>query len=191
MFQVLVASSSSAAVTRSPPANRLRCFLTSKRGSIILQKVICKPPERLSTTLWNYRRASSYSLSSLLSAENGGSLSSRRVPPTPYLAVHNVMTFSSLSPSDIQKRLDDFQELFVEARLCIEDVNDSAGTKYFEEDLEEATRAVEEAVKAFTDLVDSIDDVEEKNSLLRSNGLKVEQLKGELKMALDAGGDHH
>ena len=99
--------------------------------------------------------------------------------------------FSTMSPSDIQKRLDDFQELFVEARLCIEDVNDSAGTKYFEEDLEEATRAVDEAVQAFTDLVDSIEDVNEKNSVLRSNGLKVEQLKGELKMALDAGGDHH
>ena len=96
-----------------------------------------------------------------------------------------------MSPSDVQKRLDEFQDLFVEARLCIEDVNDSAGTKYFEEDLEEATRAVDEAVQAFTDLVDSIEDVNEKNNVLRSNGLKVEQLKGELKMALDAGGDHH
>lgn len=105
--------------------------------------------------------------------------------------IGSVSLFSAMSPSDVQKRLDEFQDLFVEARLCIEDVNDSAGTKYFEEDLEEATRAVDEAVQAFTDLVDSIEDINEKNNVLRSNGLKVEQLKGELKMALDAGGDHH
>ena len=105
--------------------------------------------------------------------------------------IGSVSLFSAMSPSDVQKRLDEFQDLFVEARLCIEDVNDSAGTKYFEEDLEEATRAVDEAVQAFTDLVDSIEDINEKNNVLRSNGLKVGQLKGELKMALDAGGDHH
>ena len=98
--------------------------------------------------------------------------------------------FSSLSEGDIRKRLDEFQDLFVEARLCIEDVNESAGTKYFDDDAEEAQRAVDEAVAAFTKLIDDIESADEKNKILRGNGLKVEQLKGELELALKGGHDH-
>ena len=92
--------------------------------------------------------------------------------------------------SDVQKRLDEFQDLFVEARLCIEDATDSAGTKYFEEDAEAAMEAVKEAVDCFEQIVNGIEDVDEKNRILRSNGLKVEQLKGELEMMLHGGNDH-
>lgn len=107
---------------------------------------------------------------------------------------HNrALTTSSsapLSPTDIQKRLDAFQDLFVEARLCIEDATDSAGTTYYEEDATSATEAVNEAVQVFEELINDIDNEDEKNRVLRSQGLKVEQLKGELEMAL-RGGDHH
>lgn len=98
--------------------------------------------------------------------------------------------FSS-SADDIKKTLDEFQDLFVEARLCIEDVQDSVGTTYYEEDAEAAQEAVDEAVTAFETLVEGIEDVDEKNRVLRGNGLKVEQLKGELEMALKGGHDHH
>lgn len=87
----------------------------------------------------------------------------------------------------IKKRLDDFQDLFVEARLCIEDVNESAGTKYFDEDAKTAQEAVQTAVDAFAQLIADIDDPNEKNRVLRGNGLKVEQLKGELDLALKGG----
>jgi hypothetical protein len=91
--------------------------------------------------------------------------------------------------SEIHKRLDGFQELFVEARLCIEDLADSAETVYFDEDAEAARQAVDAAVREFDRLLDDLVDKDQKNKILRSNGLKVEQLKGELKMAL--GGGHH
>ena len=97
--------------------------------------------------------------------------------------------FSS-SAANVQKRLDEFQDLFVEARLCIEDANDSAGTKYFEEDAQAAMDAVQEAVDFFEKLVNDVEDKDEKNRILRSNGLKVEQLKGELEMMLHGGNDH-
>lgn len=80
--------------------------------------------------------------------------------------------------------------MFVEARLCIEDVNESAGTKYFDDDAEEAQRAVDEAVQTFEKLINDIGDIDEKNRVLRGNGLKVEQLKGELELALKGGHDH-
>jgi hypothetical protein len=99
-------------------------------------------------------------------------------------------SFASLTETDIKKRLDGFQDLFVEARLCIEDVTESEGTKYFDEDAEAAQEAVQEAVDAFNKLVAEIEDPNEKNRVLRGNGLKVEQLKGELDLALKGGHDH-
>jgi uncharacterized protein (DUF2164 family) len=100
-------------------------------------------------------------------------------------------TFATLTEQEIQKRLDDFQELFVEARLSIEDATDSLGTTYYEEDADAAIEAVDEAVAAFEQLINDIEDEKEKNRILRGNGLKVEQLKGELEMALKGGDDHH
>lgn len=95
-----------------------------------------------------------------------------------------------MSDKDLNKRLDAFQELFVEARLTIEDCNDAANTKYFDEEADTAKEAVEEAVKEFQTLIGDLDDEDQKTRVLRGNGLKVEQLKGELEMALN-GGHHH
>lgn len=86
--------------------------------------------------------------------------------------------------------MDEFQDLFVEARLCIEDVTESEGTKYFDDDAEAAQEAVQAAVDAFEQLIQDIEDPNEKNRVLRGNGLKVEQLKGELDLALKGGHDH-
>jgi len=99
-------------------------------------------------------------------------------------------TTSTLSELEIKKRLDEFQDLFVEARLCIEDLVESEGTKYFDEDAEAAQEAVSQAVQVFEQLIDDITNIEEKNRILRGNGLKVEQLKGELALALQGGHDH-
>jgi hypothetical protein len=91
-------------------------------------------------------------------------------------------------PDDqLNKRLDTFQELFVEARMCIEDAVDSAETTYFDEDAEAATESVAAAVDEFNKILDDIEDADQKNRVLRSNGLKVEQLKGELQMAIKGG----
>ena len=51
---------------------------------------------------------------------------------------------------------------------------------YFIGQIEAAQEAVDEAVGAFTKIIDDIEDLDEKNRILRGNGLKVEQLKGEL-----------
>ena len=61
----------------------------------------------------------------------------------------------------------------MEARLCIEDVVESAGTKYFDEDATAASDAVDEAVAAFETLIEDVESADEKNKLLRGNGLKV------------------
>ena len=96
----------------------------------------------------------------------------------------------SLCPKQIQVRLNGFQDLFVEARMCIDDVKDSLGTVYFEDDADDAREAVEAAINHFEALLEEITDIDEKNKVLRSNGLKVEQLKGELELTLSGGHDH-
>jgi hypothetical protein len=90
-----------------------------------------------------------------------------------------------LSDDEYRKKLDDFQSLFVEARLCIEDAQDSLDTKYYDEDAEDAQLAVNLAITAFKDLSASLDE-ERQRSLMGGNGLKVEQLKGELTLLLDS-----
>jgi len=97
----------------------------------------------------------------------------------------------SLLSCTIDHPPDEFQDQFVEARLCIEDAQESQETTYFAEDLDAAQEAVDEAVSAFESVVNDIKDKDQKNSVLRSNGLKVEQLKGELQMIIDGHGHHH
>ena len=96
--------------------------------------------------------------------------------------------FFSIMPDDeLNKRVQTFQDLFVEARMCLEDVTDSAETTYFDEDAEAATEAVTEAVNEFNGIINDLTDEDQKTRVLRSNGLKVEQLKGELEMAIKGG----
>lgn len=102
----------------------------------------------------------------------------------------NIRFFAAMADKDLNKRLDVFQDLFVEARLSIEDCNDAAETTYFDEEADAAKEAVDEAVQSFQALINDLDDADQKNRVLRGNGLKVEQLKGELQMALN-GGHHH
>ena len=92
-----------------------------------------------------------------------------------------------MDSEELREKLNKFQDLFVEARLCIEDARDSADTTDFDEEAELAKDAVDEAISAFNKLVSELDDLDQKNSVLRSNGLKAEQLKGELQLVLTGG----
>jgi len=101
---------------------------------------------------------------------------------------HHRTFATTLMPEDeIKQRLEEFQEFFVEARYCIEDCTDAADSTYFDEEAQSAQEAVDKAVASFESLINDIQDVDQKNGILRSNGLKVEQLKGELQMALNGG----
>jgi hypothetical protein len=95
--------------------------------------------------------------------------------------------FSTMPEDELNKRVQTFQDLFVEARMCLEDVTDSAETTYFDEDAEAAMEAVKAAVDEFDNILNDIKDADQKTRLMRSNGLKVEQLKGELEMAIKGG----
>lgn len=85
----------------------------------------------------------------------------------------------ALSAEEVRVQLLEFQDLFVEARLCMQDTQDSLDTTYFEEDLADAKVAVQAAVDAYDQLMSEMEG-EEKGAIDRANGMKVKQLKEEL-----------
>jgi len=103
--------------------------------------------------------------------------------PPPPLTLTRFFSSSAGIDTATQKRLDEFQDLFVEARECIGDTVESTDSVYFDEDAEEAMAAVNVAVAAFDAIIADLDEAT-RGEVMRANGLKVEQLKGELEMAL-------
>jgi hypothetical protein len=103
--------------------------------------------------------------------------------------------FSTLTDDIIRRRLDTFNDLFVVARDAMEDLLDSKFDKNDDDDEDDddelvqnvafAKEAVNTAVNEFNNLLNDLNDnVEQKNRVLRSHGLKVKQLEGELAMIL-------
>jgi len=87
------------------------------------------------------------------------------------------------SQKQVRDAMNDFQDLFVEARLSIEDVQESLDTTYFEEELGVAKDAVRTALEAFDSVAELLkDDVDQLNEFKRANIMKVKQLQEELKM---------
>lgn len=86
----------------------------------------------------------------------------------------------SLSADVLRARLNEFQDLFVEARLCIEDATESLETTYFEADLAEAKTNVDAAVDAYKALLAEADE-NQRGEIDRANGMKVKQLEAEFK----------
>ncbi|OLQ14488.1 hypothetical protein AK812_SmicGene1426 [Symbiodinium microadriaticum] len=78
----------------------------------------------------------------------------------------------------LQKRLQSFQDLFAEARLCLDDARESEGTTYFKDDIKEAEEAVDNATKAYEDLLSELDEGR-KREFEDANSLKVKSLKEE------------
>jgi hypothetical protein len=76
--------------------------------------------------------------------------------------------------------VDRINELFAEAREEIENAKEDAETVYFNESAEEAKAAVEEVLGAWGGLLEGLGE-EERAKMVRSMGLKMEQLKAELK----------
>ncbi|KAF3326930.1 hypothetical protein FCM35_KLT08560 [Carex littledalei] len=82
-------------------------------------------------------------------------------------------------PFDYSKEIDEINIKFAEAREEIEAAMDSKETVYFNEEAECAKNAVKEVLDLLQKLLEKLTD-EEKGAVMRSMGLKMEQLKAEL-----------
>lgn len=84
------------------------------------------------------------------------------------------------SAEEVRREVDRINSLFAEAREEIELAGESKETVYFNEEASVAREAVEEVISSYKALLGRLGD-EERGVLQRSMGLKMEQLKGELK----------
>lgn len=121
----------------------------------------------------------------------------RDIPPTPpALQPHRDFTASSLSasgatlsPEDMKRRVDDINDSFTEAREEIEAAMEAVGTTYFNEEAEYAQEVTERTLAMYYELCDELSE-EERGKLQRAMGMKMEQLKAELKQIDHAHDDH-
>mmetsp|Transcript_2974 Transcript_2974/g.4150 ORF Transcript_2974/g.4150 Transcript_2974/m.4150 type:complete len:142 (-) Transcript_2974:10-435(-) len=107
-----------------------------------------------------------------------------------FMALSSERVFSSTkfnSETLIRKKMEEFNDLFVEARDEIEYANESQEMTYFNDEVEAAKLAVKNATDCFEELLKGVEE-KEKQALMRANGLKVEQLKQELEQLL---AEHH
>ena len=97
---------------------------------------------------------------------------------------------TTLTDEELASEMQEFQNLFVEARLCVEDARESLDTTYYEEDLEVAKEATEAATSAFKAILSKLDS-ERADALKRGNGMKVAQLEAELAEVAEHYKDDH
>ena len=94
-----------------------------------------------------------------------------------------------LTPEEIKTKSDDIQDAFAEAREEIEAAMEATGTTYFNEEAEYARECVEKVLGEYYALCDALPEGD-RAAFQRANGMKMEQLKAELKQIDHAHDDH-
>ena len=123
-----------------------------------------------------------------------------RQPPPPMIArkilhIRKHKFSTAMSENEIQRRLDIFQDLYVVARDCMEDLVQAESDEDLDEDDDDndlffqqvifVQESIQAATKEFNGLMDDLKDNEERtNQIMRSHGFKVKRLEIELSMLL-------
>ena len=102
----------------------------------------------------------------------------------PFTSSSSSSSSASSSPTagggeTLDARLDAVNRLFSSAREDLEDAQEDEGTVHFEESYNNAYKGVRDTLQAFDEVLVSLDE-EQRGSVRRSMGLKMEQLKAEL-----------
>merc|ERR1740130_919944 len=82
---------------------------------------------------------------------------------------------------DLRRHMLEFQDLFAEARMGIEDATESLDTKYFDDDVDDAKLGVEATKKAYDELLAMSSDGEAEK-IRNANAPKMRQLQAEFDM---------
>ncbi|KAK8939821.1 hypothetical protein KSP40_PGU020687 [Platanthera guangdongensis] len=98
--------------------------------------------------------------------------------------LHSLRGFCSHRPIEYGREVDEINLKFAEAREEIDAALESKDTVYFDEEAECAREAVKYVLNLFADLLERLPE-RDKSAVQRSMGLKMEQLKAELKQLED------
>jgi len=92
--------------------------------------------------------------------------------------LRNLVCSSTPTADQVAEELGD---LYVEAREFMEDAEESIGTVYFEDDMNDAKEAIEELLARFDQAKQELT-AAEANQLVQMVGLKMEELKSRLEV---------
>ena len=91
---------------------------------------------------------------------------------------------ASRSP-ELEEQLEQLNDEFAEARDLLSDAEESIGTTYFEDDLEDAKVAVEQVFERYDAMRTALPE-DEVMDLQRSIGLKIEELRGRYSLLIQS-----
>jgi hypothetical protein len=112
-------------------------------------------------------------------------LSGSGAVPTPSASAAKSVVFAVTavrklaSETKKSQSIDDVQGLFAEARLLLQDANESKGSVYFSEDFEDAKIAVQDTLDAYKAIVEASPTPEARESIRNANDPKFRQLAEE------------
>lgn len=112
--------------------------------------------------------------------------------PAVYAGARCSSSSSIMESPEVRERMTEFQEAFAEARLLIAECEESAGTVYFSEDLEDATEQTKATMAHWDNLRALFQERKETaalEQLRKEYEVKLKQLELELERARDAA-DH-
>ena len=96
---------------------------------------------------------------------------------------------SPLTPEEVERRMDEINDSFAEAREEIEAAMEAVGTTYFNEEAEYAREVTERTLEMYRRLCSEMGE-EERAKTQRAMGMKMEQLKAEREQIDHAHDDH-
>ncbi|GFO38741.1 hypothetical protein PoB_006524600 [Plakobranchus ocellatus] len=100
------------------------------------------------------------------------------------------MLKESISSADLKRAMDDLTEQFMEARELIDDARESMETVYFSEDMAEAQEAVKATLDQYRKLLEQLSE-DQRQEVLRTIGLRMEELKAQEQAITDSLHDSH
>ncbi|RUS89726.1 hypothetical protein EGW08_002544 [Elysia chlorotica] len=107
-----------------------------------------------------------------------------------HISVSEKRLKQELSAADMKKAMDQLTEQFMEARELIEDARESMETVYFSDDMAEAQEAVTTTLDQYQKLLSQLSE-SQRQEVLRTIGLRMEELKAQEQALKDAVLDSH
>lgn len=91
----------------------------------------------------------------------------------------------TLSDDEVKKHVEDISEKFKEAMELLDDARSSAGTVYFSDDMVDAEDAIREVLADYDGLMKKMNE-SQRRTVVRTIGLKIEELKAQVQMLRDS-----
>ncbi|XP_033108059.1 uncharacterized protein LOC117109756 [Anneissia japonica] len=117
--------------------------------------------------------------------QSNGANPSRLTLPLVLLISRKFSDKTNMSEDDLKKAIENITDKFMAAQELLQDAEESKDTVYFNDDLNDASEAVNETLRTYSTLLDILTE-QQKQNVVRSIGLKMEELKAHQSLIIDS-----